>query len=159
VPPATPDHVRGAVYGTILATSLTAGLAEDAALTSADITYWVVVTAAVFYLAHVYAGVVAHTMSVRHRPDLAEIWHEVHAHALMLVATIPAAWAMILAAAGAWSRDTGVKIAVALGVVTLVGWGAALGFRSRFSRPGILISALVCGSFGVAIVVLEWAID
>jgi hypothetical protein len=67
----------------------------------------------------------------------------------------PPALALLLAALGVWSRDSGVTIALWLGVVALAGWGAFIGRRARYSWPATAVWAAFSGALGVAIIVLK----
>jgi hypothetical protein len=154
-----PERLKGALYGTILVTSLVAGLGEDEDLSAWDIAFWVVLTNVVFWLAHVYAGLVAEHLRRRRPPRPRDLAHEMAVQWPMVQAVTLPTVALLLAAAGVWSRSVGIHVGVALGVVALFGWGLVVGRLSGLTWLGVLATALVNTAFGLVIVVLEVLID
>jgi hypothetical protein len=154
-----PERLKGALYGTILVTSLVAGLGEDESLSAWDIAFWVVVTNLVFWLAHVYAGLVALHLKRHRRPGVRDVGHEMALQWPMVQAVTAPTVALLLAEAGVWSRSVGIHVGVALGVAALFGWGLVVGRRSRLTWLGVLATALMNTAFGLVIVVLEVLID
>jgi hypothetical protein len=116
------------------------------------------VTMLVFWLAHAYAQAISTRMGRDRALSLGEVtaiaageWPIVQgAGALLLV--------LALGGAGAYSRNTALSIALAVGVAQLFGWGLVIGRRSGFSVVHALLSAALTGAFGVVIVVLKIAV-
>jgi hypothetical protein len=63
--------------------------------------------------------------------------------------------ALLLAQAGVWSLAVGVDVALAAGVLQLVGWGMVVGRRSFARWPQALLAGLVDGALGLVIVGLK----
>jgi hypothetical protein len=143
------------IYGQILAMSLVVALSEDESLGAGDILLWLLVTMAVFWLAHAYADVLAArlerdegTLGSQIRRSLGGEWPLVQA------AAVPG-FALFLGSVGALSRDSAVDLAIALGVAQLALWGVAIG-RSRGLDPkGVLASAGSSAAFGLVLVGLK----
>jgi hypothetical protein len=149
-----PSDAAAAIYGSILVTALVTALshAEHDALTLA---LSVASTMVVFYLAHVWSALVGERiarprdLSHGHLLELArEEWPMLESGAVSMVV-------LLLAEAGAYSTDTGVDLAMWLGVANLFGWGLVLGRRNYDTWPLALGAAVVNGLFGVGIVILE----
>lgn len=147
--------VGGAVYGLILATSVIAVSREyephDAGVTAVT----VIVTATVFWLAHVYAGVLEIELRERHVPTWAEVrgvldeeWPQVQAGLLPTVI-------LLLGPLGVLADDTAQSVALGACLAELAGTGL-LAARTAGAR-GLLVaaSAAVTVGFGVVIVVLK----
>jgi hypothetical protein len=73
----------------------------------------------------------------------------------MMRAAIPPLVALALAWAGVVSERSGINLAMALGIVALLGWGWVIARRSNLSRLGTVGSVAVNGLFGLAIVALK----
>ena len=59
-------NLAGAIYGTILATSVVAGLSEGGTVDKGPAALVVITSSLVFWLAHVYAGVLGHHLQLGH---------------------------------------------------------------------------------------------
>src|SRR5436309_15320931 len=101
-------RVTSAIYGTILVTALVAGLSEDPDYGSVDILASALTTAAIFWLAHVYAGVLGERLAGDERGTSTLTWAAMGEEwPLIQAAALPCA-ALLLSAAGVYSRDIGV---------------------------------------------------
>jgi hypothetical protein len=161
-PPAAPPpeeseraSVAGAIYGSILVTAVIAGFSEHHAPAS-EIFASVVATSVVFWLAHVYAEALATSATGGRalslhliRVLMAQEWPLVEAAALPLV-PLTAAWIGLI------STDTGVSIALGLGVFDLFAWGFNLGRRRGARLP--LVSGLFAAALGLVVVALKVAV-
>lgn len=153
-PELRPD-LAGAIYGTILATAVVAAASEKQSLGAWDMAVSVVATSLVFWLAHVYADVLARGL---HRERHVS-WRSVRAVAgnewPMIEACVPVVIPLLLAAVGLFSRDTGVTLALIVGVAALVAWGVAVGRSRGLSTLGVAIAGVLNGAFGGVIVGLK----
>ncbi|MDO8186550.1 hypothetical protein Q5424_23085 [Conexibacter sp. JD483] len=149
-----PTDFTAAIYGTILVGGVVAGFGHHEAEAS-TVTLSVLGSAAVFWLAHVWA----HAMSERvndprgfsHAAFLRiarSEWPMVQAATLPIVP-------LLLAWAGAIEDDTGIDAALAIVVLQLAAWGLLVGRRTFEAWPLALVSGLINGAFGLAIVVLK----
>jgi hypothetical protein len=152
------ENVEGAIYGTILATSIVAGLgAKDVAPSDGIVV--LLVTGAAFAAAHVYARVLAHRIEGRHRPSLAGLLEEARHDWPVVQATFPPAVVLALGWAGALGPDTAYTIAAWIGVAALFGWGLWLAYREGYGLVSGIVVAGVNAAFGVVIVLLKILIE
>ncbi len=143
-----------AIYGTILVGGVVAGFGHHEAEAS-TVALSVLGTAAVFWLAHVWAHAMSERVTDPHgfsRAAFATIarseWPMVQA------ATLPSV-PLLLAWADAIGNDTGIDAALAIVVLQLFAWGLLVGRRTFDAWPLALVSGLVNGAFGLAIVFLK----
>lgn len=143
-----------AIYGSIIVTALVVALG-DHATSAASVAGSVLATVGVFYLAHVWAAVTSDRIASR--SGFARASAIAHARAewpMLEAATLPVV-ALLLAEVGVYSTKTGVTVATVIGVLHLAGWGVAVGRRSHEHWFAAIVSGLVNGAFGLAIVGLE----
>jgi hypothetical protein len=150
-------NYRAAVYGSVVVAALLGALRAEHADPRAK-TIAVVSTTVVFWLAHVWAGVVGEQMHVAR----GWVWTHVRDHAreewpLVQAGFLPV-FPLLLAWVGVFSDRTGSRIAMALALGQLVAWGFIVGRRSHDSWPVALLSGVVTGSLGLVIVLLEVAL-
>ena len=125
----------GAIYGQVLAGGAVVALSRHDE-TPIQIATAVAATMVVFWVAHVYALVMSRSVVESGPIRLGDFNHLAAREWPMVQAAAPAVVALVLAAAGVWSRETGITVALILGVVDLVGWGIAICRRSGRSRAG-----------------------
>ena len=145
-----------AIYGTILVMAVIAAISHDDDIGSAEILGAVAATTLVFWIAHVYADVLASSATGRGQPSahlvrvlMAQEWPLVEAAALPLV-PIALAWIGLI------STDTGVAVALGLGVFDLFAWGYRLGRRRGARLP--VLSGLLSAALGLVVVALKVAV-
>jgi hypothetical protein len=146
--------VAGAIYGLILATSVIAvsrQYTQDAAVTAVT----VVVTAAVFWLAHVYAGAAAIAIRKGHMPSRREVRGIVEEEWPLVQSGVLPTIILLLGPLGILADDTAQDAALAACLVELAAIGLMVGRAAR--ARGILVapSCAISLSFGVVIVVLK----
>jgi hypothetical protein len=150
-------NYKAAVYGSVVVAALLGALrAEDA--DAHHMALAVISTTVVFWLAHVWAGVVSERLVLGHgyirhhfRDQAKEEWPLVQAG---FVPVFP----LLLGWAGVVADDTASDVAMAFAIVQLVAWGFAVGRRSHEGRGLALLSGVVTGALGVVIVLLEIAL-
>jgi hypothetical protein len=147
--------VARTIYGTILITALVAGLSEDEDIDAWRILVSVTATATVFWIAHVYAEVLSQRLAAGRSLAWREIARALDDEAPMLMAGIPAALALALAALGFYTTDTGVTLAIGFGVAALFAYGIVLGRREKAGRMQTFLGACLNGAFGLVIVALK----
>jgi len=147
-------NFAAAVYGSVLAAAVVASL-DIGDVSDVVMTESLAVTMGVFYLAHVWSEAINDRM---HDPRPYS-WARLRAVALwhwpMLQSAIGPLVALALADLGVWSKPTAVTVALAISVAQLAGWGVAVGLRTFDSWPPALLTGLVDGLLGVAIVLLK----
>jgi hypothetical protein len=148
-------NLAGAIYGTILATSVVAGLSEGGQVDQGYASLVVLSTSIVFWIAHVYAGVLGHHL--RRHGGLT--WSRLNAVARhewpILGSGFPPAAVLGLGTIGLFGRDTAYAIAIGVGIASLVLWGVAYAREQGYSRGGMLLAGLLNGLLGVLIVGLK----
>ena len=150
-------NFAGAIYGQILSLAVVAGLSEDSAISALEMLEGLVVTMLVFWLAHAYANLLARgstgRLSLRAlRETLEREWP-------LAQSALPPAIGLLLALVGLISRNAGVVVALALGVIALAAWAAVIGRLGGRSVLGTLLIALESTALGVIIIALKVAIE
>jgi hypothetical protein len=147
--------VPRAIYGTILATALVAGLSEDPGYGSTDILISVASTSFVVWIAHVYAEVLGSRARHGDPWGFRIIGDAMLAERPLLDALALPCVALLLGTAGLYSRDTSVDVAIGLGVASLLIYGFRYGRQLHRSLGGALVAGVFNGVVGVVIVVLK----
>jgi hypothetical protein len=142
-----------AVYGSVLVAALVAAEFESG-VDARAMTLTLAATTIVFWLAHVWSHAIGERVAGgavtprRLRSLAAGQWPLVEA-GLVPAALLALAWA------GVYSRDTGAELALAAALLQLFGWGFLAAWRPGQPLGVALLSALVTGALGAAIVALE----
>jgi len=147
-------NLSGAIYGVITATAVITGAAVHGAALG-TILAATLATLVVFWLAHVYAEVVAHHLGGRHRPSLAVVRAAMARELPLLEA--PALSVLLLLAGAAGLLDPGLAVDLALwaGLAQLVGWGVAYARQQAWSWPAAAVTGAINGALGVVLIVLK----
>lgn len=144
-----------AVYGTVLAGSLIAVQGEAEETSVLRLVVVVLVTQAVYWLAHSYAELVGDRIETGVRPRradvrrlLAEEWSLVSASFLPLTG-VALAWLL------GSTRGTAVLAGLWASVVVLALWALLAGRRARLRRGELLLYVAISALFGLALVALK----
>jgi hypothetical protein len=147
------DNLAGAIYGTILVMSIIA---------SADFheNLWrsfalVVVTSAVFWLAHVYAHALALSLDERETFSRVEIRRVAGREWPLLQAAVVPSLVLLAGALGLFGTMTTYRLAVGYGAAALVWWGFAFARKERLSGKSTAVVVVVNAAFGIFIVLLK----
>jgi hypothetical protein len=151
----TRTNLAGAIYGTVLATSLVAAFSEAFEYSAFEIAVSVFVTGVVFWLAHVHSRLFAERYTVRRPLTRDEIKRAFQAEWPMVQAVVPPTLVLLLGALGVFSRETSIDLALGVGIGALVAWGLEMGRRERMGPLHVIGVTLTNVFFGVAIVVLK----
>jgi hypothetical protein len=149
------QRLAGFIYGTIITLAVVVAGAKAYPADAGRIAVLVAVTSAVFWLAHVYAHGLGHSVAHDEHLSLAELRRIARRQATILEAAVPPLAALMLGALGVLSTRAAVWAALVLGVVVLV--VQALSF-ARAERLGWLgASAVVAANLvlGMILVVLK----
>src|SRR4051794_19581798 len=148
--------IASSVYGTVTAMATIAAFGDDEH--PWKIAVAVALTAAVFWIAHIYAHGLSESIS-RHRPlrlrDLGPIAHRERG---LVLAAVPPLAALLLGAAGVLRENTAIWLALGIGLVTLALQGARY---ARLENVGLLSTLLAIAAnvgLGLLVVVLKAAI-
>ncbi len=142
------------VYGVVLVTALVAlGEHYD---TDFEVLLYVVGTMVIFWLAHVYSGVVAaNAPHARDVPTRRKILHAARHSSGMLVAMLPPAILLAFGSFGILDEDTAYDLALLTGVLVLavIGWlNAARNGRRWYGR---LLGAFTTAMLGILVIGLS----
>ncbi len=154
--PVRDEHnYAGAIYGTILATSVVAGLSEGGQVADGPAALVVLSTSIVFWIAHVYAGLLGQHLE-RHGGLTWSRLHRVARHERPILASgLPPAAVLALGTIGIFERDTAYAVAIGIGVLSLVLWGVAYAREQGYGLVGMLVAGLLNGLLGFLIVGLK----
>ena len=144
----------GAIYGQVLAGGAVVALSRHDE-TPIQIATAVAATMIVFWIAHVYALVLSRSVVDSDRIRIGDFRRLAVREWPMVQAAAPAVIALVLAAAGVWSRETGITIALLLGVADLFAWGIAIGRRAGRSTGVALATGASCAAFGALLIALK----
>jgi hypothetical protein len=151
----TTGSVTEAIYGLILATSVIAVSREYDSSNAGRIAVTVLVTGVVFWLAHVYArvlaGLISHHRSIN-RTDVREALR--HDWPLVEV-TVPLVLILALGALDVMSDRAAILAATLAALVELAAAGAYAARKSGAGLAGTVVSALVAVTLGSAVVLLK----
>ena len=104
-------RLGGFIYGTIVALSVIVGGARAYPHEPGHIAVLVAVTCLVFWLAHVYADGIGHSVARNGRLSFAELKEVAHTEASILEAAVPPIIPLLLGALGVFSERTAVSCA------------------------------------------------
>jgi hypothetical protein len=147
-------NYAGAIYGTILSMAVISASSKDPGLSPVEIGAWAVGTALVFFIAHVYASIVAAGV-VRPIKARGLIREEVRSEWPMVQGAMVPAIVMLLAPLGLVSDERVSYVAVWTGVAMLFGAGMVIGRKHRLGWNRSLVIASINASIGLAIVALK----
>ncbi|MGV8965090.1 MAG: hypothetical protein ACOH2F_02315 [Cellulomonas sp.] len=147
-------HVAGAIYGTILATSVVAAAAHDPELINHAV-FIVVGTSLVFWLAHVYSLGLSARMLLRRPIRRDEVASLARAEWPMLQSCWPIVLALMLGVTGIVDRAVAVNLALATGIGALFTYGLIIGRQENMRWPRALLNAAAAGAFGLAVLALK----
>lgn len=138
----------------LLVLSVLVGLSVDRA-GAGPMVATVAVSVAVFWLAHVHAGLVAHWVRSRTRPGRGAIEAVMRHEWPMLGAAIPVLTLLSLAWIGVMGLSLAVWASLGYGVVALLGWGVVIARAADLGRVGVLVVAGINLGLGLMIVLLK----
>jgi hypothetical protein len=150
-------NLAGAIDGTIVATAVVAGLGKAEA-TPARALGLLLATGTFYWAAHVYAVLLAGRIHGHHRMGFADVRRVMVLEWPQLQAALPLALPILAGAAGLIDGDVSLSLALAVGVLALVGWGVVFARREGEGAVGVVIVALLNACVGLLIVSLKAAL-
>lgn len=145
----------GAVYGTVLAGSLIAAEGGRDPVDVPRMLLVVLLTQLVYWLAHIYADLVALRIEEERRPRRAEVLHLLRENWSLVAASS----GPLLVIAGATLIGVPADTAVLAGLwaiaALLVLWALVAGRRARMGGAELALYTLLSAAFGVALVLLK----
>jgi len=139
----------------LLVTAVVAGLSVDPAISPFKGLVAAVVTSVVFWVAHVYADLLALRMEGGVRPSHAAVREVLGREWPMVQAVWPAALMLALGWIGVFERDTAYWLAVLAGVAAMAVWGLTYARKEGAHWLGMLVSVLVNVVLGLIVVLLK----
>jgi hypothetical protein len=150
-------NLAGAIYGTIVATTVVAGL-DKANATPVRALGLLLATGSFFWAAHVYAYLLADRIHGHHRMHPEDVRRMMWREWPLLRAVLPVAVPLAAGAAGVISAAAALFLALLVGVAMLVGWGVVFSRREGYGLAGVLAAATVNAAVGLFIVGLKAAL-
>jgi hypothetical protein len=148
-------NLAGAIYGTILATSVVAGLSEGGSVDKGPAALVVITSSLVFWLAHVYAGVLGHHLRLGHGFSWSRVGAIARHEWPILASGIPPAIVLALGTIGLFERDTAFWLAIGVGIASLVLWGVAYAREQGYHTMVVALAGALNGLLGLVIVALK----
>jgi hypothetical protein len=151
----TTGSVTEAIYGLILATSVIAVSAEYASSNAGLVGVTVLVTGVVFWLAHVYARVLAGSITRHRRPNRSDVREALRHDWPLVEVTVPIVVILALGALDVVPDKTAI-LAATLAVLAELAAAGAYGARvSGAGLGGTVASTLIAVTLGGAVVLLK----
>jgi hypothetical protein len=143
------------IYGLILATAVISVSRELDPSDAGGAALSVLVTAVVFWLAHVYARLLGRAVSGDGRWSRGAVVGAMREHWSLVEVAIPLVLVLALGAIGVIPNRAALGVATALALVELAATGAYAAISHGAGRAGALVSALIALALGASIVVLK----
>jgi hypothetical protein len=151
-------NLAGAIYGTIIATAVVAGLDEAGSVSPARALAILLGTGAVIWAAQVYASLLAGRVQ-RHRRTRAEDVSRVMSREWpVFLASLPLAVPLLLGWTGVLDRDPAIALATLVGIAALVAWGIRLARREGYGVAGVAGVATANAALGLFIIGVKSAL-
>jgi hypothetical protein len=141
----------GGVYGSMLAASVVIGASTLGSFPRAELVVLLILTGAVFWIAHVHAQLFGARMAQR-TLDRRTVLHVCRDEWPILKAAIPPAVAVAVSPLLGLDVQGAVWLAVAVAVAGQVGWSVAAAVRAGASQAQLIASALVNLMLGLLII-------
>jgi hypothetical protein len=147
------DNLAGAIYGTILVMSIIAAadFHENLWRTLALL----LVTSAVFWLAHVYAHALALSIDESETFSRAEVRRVAGREWPLLQAAVVPSLILLIGAVGLVGTMAAYRLAVGYGAAALVWWGFVFARKESLSGKATIVVVIVNAAFGIFIVLLK----
>ena len=146
------ERLAGFIYGTIVVLSVLVAGARAFPDDAGHIAALVAVTSVVFWLAHVYAHGLAHSVVHDEHLSLHELARIARREGSIVGAAVPPVAALLLGAFGALSTSTAVWLAFGLGLAVLAVQGVIFASVERLSWPATLL--VVAANLGLGVVLV-----
>jgi hypothetical protein len=151
----TAARVAGYTYGSILVLSVLVAGARAFPDEAGHIAALVAATAVVFWLAHVYADGLGHSVAHDRRLTLAEVGHIARREAAIVEAAVLPVAALVLGAFGVLSTKTAVWAAFGIGLAVLIAQGLRYARVERLDLLATLIVVAVNICLGLMLIALK----
>jgi hypothetical protein len=161
-----PSHVAGrrsrnlvaAIEGTLVATAVVATIDANDSGSPARAFWILLATGTFFWIAHVYADLLAARIKGHHRMRRPDVVHVLHREWPLLQASMLLAVPLALGALGVITGAVALDLALAVGVAALFAWGVVFARREGHGLAGIIAAASLNAGVGLVIVGLKVAV-
>ena len=153
--PAIGERLAGFIYGTIVVLAVLVAGARAFPDDTGRIAAMVLVTSVVFWLAHVYAHGLAHSVAHDEHLSLADLQRIGRREGSVVEAAVPPLVALLLGVFGVVSTNTAVWAAFGLGLVVLGAQGIVFARVERLGWAGTLGVVAANLALGIALVALK----
>jgi hypothetical protein len=151
-------NLVGTIEGTIVATAVVAGMSESATLSALRALWILLATGTFFWVAHVYADLLAGRIQGHHRMGGADVRAVMSREWPLCQSTFALAVPLALGALGIIDRDVALNLATFVGISALVAWGIVFSRREGHGVAGIIGAAALNGTVGLMIVGFKVAV-
>jgi hypothetical protein len=152
------QRLAGFIYGTIVALSVLVAGARAFPDSPGHVAVLVIVTCATFWLAHVYAHGLAHSVAHKEHLSFSEIGHIARREGAIVEAAVPLVVALLLGAVGILPATAALWTAFALGLVVLTIQALVFARVEELSWPATLLVLTINLGLGLALVALKLAL-
>lgn len=147
-------NLSGAIYGVITATAVIAATSAHSE-SLGQILAGTVATLVVFWLAHVYAEVLAHHLTGGHRPSIAVVRVALVKELPVIEAPAVSVLLLVLGVLGLLDAGRAVNLALWTGVAQLAAWGVAYARQQGWPWSAAAVAGLINGGLGASVIVLK----
>jgi hypothetical protein len=151
-------NLAAAIYGTIVATAIVAGLGERASVSPRRALWILLASGLFFWAAHVYSSLLAQRIQSRRRTRRADVRNTLSREWPLFYSSFPLAVPLVLGWLGVFSGHVALGVATFVGVATLIAWGIRFSRREGYGLAGIVAAASVNAAVGLFIVGLKVAV-
>ena len=151
-------NLPGAIYGTIVATAVVAGLGERASVSPPRALAILLASGVFFWAAHVYASLLAQRIEGHRRTNRGDLRRALAREWPLFYSSLPIAVPLALAWPGVLGGHLALGFATFVGVLTLAAWGIRFSRREGYGATGIVAAASINAGVGLLIVGLKVAI-
>jgi len=148
------DFYAAAIYGSILAAAFITVFREEHA-SPETVALSVVGTMAVFWIAHVWSALLGEQIHHSRRVSFRHVRAIARSEWPLMEASLAPVIALVLGWIGVVGETRAEDLALAVCVLQLFGWGLYVGLRPYDRWWAVLLSGLVNGLLGLAVVSLE----
>jgi hypothetical protein len=153
------ERLTGFIYGTIVALSVIVAGAKAYPHGPGHIAAVVVVTTFVFWLAHVYAHAVGHSVARDEHLSFAELRYIARRESSIIEAALPPVAALALGHFGVISTHTSVWLAFGLGLGVLTAQGITFARVERLGLLGTLVVVALNLGLGLVLIALKLVVS